>query len=185
MYLCYYYIIDKSKGKCDHCSIILGHELYTWGDDQDALPKVHDSPRKTELLSTVDVLSLDTGLWQCRPTTGHPHPGVQGYSVATIGEKLFFFGGHCGHDDCYHNTLSQLDPHSLTWRVHRDQRDGPMKKVWCGMIPLTSGELFIVGGEGPPPNNPQPNAKYHKVLVSDNTVRTNEQHLYNLSTGKL
>ena len=60
-----------------------------------------------------------------------------------------------------------------------------MKKYHCGIMSFTSeGEdhLFITGGYGPPPNNPQPNAEYLKEY--GNHVRTNEQHIYNISTGK-
>ena len=109
--------------------------------------------------------------------------------VQTSVYKLFFFGGNCGHGGCYHNNISQLDPDTLIWSNIAGgdhQPDGPMKKFRCGIMPFTSeleGEdhLFITGGYGPPPNNPQPNAEYSKYC--DN-VRTNEQHIYNISTGK-
>ena len=150
---------------------------------------MHSSKEKRKFLSNIDVLHLETGIWHNQPTTGDPHPGVRGYACTAIENKrkLFFFGGYCGHDDCCHNNISQLDPDTLIWSnvVGGDhQHDGPMKKYRCGTMPFTSeGEdhLFITGGLGPPPNNPQPNAEYSK---DGNDVRTNEQHIYNISTGK-
>ena len=155
-----------------------------WGGSQDELPSVHDSPRKTTLLSNIDILSLDTGLWQNKPTIGGPHPGVMGCSCINMGENIFFFGGYCGHDYCYRGHLSRLNLHSLIWSNYNiNSINRPMRKAYCGMLPLASEGLFIVGGEGPRPNNPQPNAEYYKV--GGDRVITNEQHVYNLSTGKL
>ena len=86
----------------------------------------------------------------------------------------------------FKTTCQELDSDTLTWSTgHQCDIDGPMKKGYCGMIPFYSeGEhyLFIIGGQGPPPNNPQPNAKYQKMT---NNVQTNEQHIYSISTGKL
>ena len=111
-------------------------------------------------------------------------------AIANVNEcKLFFFGGYCGHPGCYHNNISQLDPDTLTWSnvVGGDHRGWTYEeKSRCGIMPFTSeGEdhLFITGGFGPPPNNPQPNAEYSKENFG-NRVRTNEQHIYNISTGK-
>ena len=151
---------------------------------------MHSSKEKRKFLSNIDVLHLETGIWHNKPTTGDPHPGVSGYACTAIENKrkLFFFGGYCGHDYCYYNNISQLDPDTLIWSNIAGgdhQRDGPMKKSSCGIMPFTSeGEdhLFITGGSGTPPNNPQPNAKYSKLL--GDLVRTNEQHIYNISTGK-
>ena len=133
------------------------------------------------------MLHLDTGIWHNKPTTGDPHPGVIEYACTAIENKLFFFGGWCGHDDCYYNNISQLDTDTLKWSNLADgdhQHDGPMKKYRCGIMSFTSeGEdhLFITGGCGSFPDSPQPNAKYSKV---GKHVMTNEQHIYNISTGK-
>ena len=186
-----YYITDyyKPKGRSSHSSVVIGNKLYNWGGNQDGLPKVHSSEEKRKFLSNIDVLHLETGIWHNKPTTGDPHPGVIGYACTAIENKrkLFFFGGNCGHGGCYHNNISQLDPDTLIWSNIAGgdhQRDGPMKKSSCGIMPFTSegqDHLFITGGYGPPPNNPQPNAEYSKV---GNHVMTNEQHIYNISTGK-
>ena len=185
------YIIDyyKPKRRSGHSTIVIANKLYSYGGNQDGLPEVHNSDEKRRFMSNIDVLHLDTGIWRNHPTTGDPHPGVAGYACAVIGSKLKFFGGYCGHPGCFHNNMSELDCDTLTWNTVSDdhQRDGPMKKGYCGMIPFNSeGEhyLFIIGGHGPPPNNPQPNAKYHKPSGND-IVQTNEQHIYSISTGKL
>ena len=188
-----YYIIDyyKPKDRLDYSSVVIGNKLYNWGGGQVGLPKVHSSEEKSKFLINIDVLHLETGIWHNQPTTGNPHPGVIGYACTAIENKckLFFFGGFCGHDDCYHNNISQLDPDTLIWSNVVDgdhQCDGPMKKFRCGIMSFASegqDQLFITGGCGPPPNNPQPNAEYSKEKHG-NRVRTNEQHIYNISTGK-
>ena len=161
-----------------------------WGGNQDGLPEVHDSGDKIVFLSNIDVLHLDTGTWSNEPTTGYPHLGVDAYASTAIANKFLFFGGYCGHHDCFHNSISELDLDTLVWSklaANDHQRDGPMKKSDCGMMSFTiEGEhcLLVIGGLGPPPDNPQPNAQYHK-LFSSTRVRTNEQHIFNISTGKL
>ena len=57
------------------------HKLYNWGGCQDGLPGVHSSEEKRKFLSNIDVLHLETGIWQNKPTTGDPHPGVIGYML--------------------------------------------------------------------------------------------------------
>ena len=193
--MCYHYchyIIDhyKPKARRGHSTIVIGNRLYSWGGQQDGLPEVHDSEDKIVFLSNVDVLHLDTGIWHNEPTTGDPHLGVAGYASTAIKTKFLFFGGWCGHGYCCHNSISQLDLDTLMWSklVGNDhQRDGPMKKCDCGMISFASeGEhcLLVIGGFGPPPDNPQPNAQYNKGGPLSG-VRTNEQHIFNISTGKL
>ena len=187
MYTSVTIIIDcyRPEGKRYHSSIVIGNKLYHWGGRQ---PRALRTKEKT---TNIDVLHLDTGIWSNKTTTGDPHPGVRGYACTAIENKcrLFFFGGYCSYDDCYNN-ISQLDSETLIWTnlVGGDrQHDGPMKKYHCGIMPFSSeGEdhLFITGGIGPPPNKRQPNAEYCKVYYG-NYMRTNEQHIYNISTGML
>ena len=164
--------------------------MYSWGGYQDGLVEDHDSSEKKSFLSNIDVLHLDTGIWHKEATTGDPHIGVYGYACTVYdGNNLVFFGGYCGHDDCYHNNISRLklDHSTLAWSdmVQKDhQSDGPMKKAYCSILSFTSEEkdyLFVIGGQGPSPTNPQPNAEYHSVYGK---VVTNEQHLYSVITGK-
>lgn len=171
----------KPKPRRGHSSIVVGNKLYSWL----GLPRGHDSAKKD---SSVDVLHLDTGIWHNMPTTGDFHSGIQGYACTTIGNNLLFFGGYCGHDDCYHSNTSQLDSSTLIWSnlVCSDDQFGPMKKAYCGILSFTCSEghdyLFIIGGQGPPPRYRQDNAEYCELLMGD-SLRTNEQHLYNISTG--
>ena len=61
-----------------------------------------------------------------------------------------------------------------------------MKKAYGGMISLDFDEteyLFIVGGVGSTPTVHHPQFQYDQL--KDGRVCTNEQLLYNLSTGKI
>ena len=181
----YRYIIDyyKPSWRWRHSTIVIGNRLYCWGEVYD---EEDDRPLSSR---SIDVLHLDTGIWYNEPTTGDPHLGEAGHASTAIKTKLIFFGGLDNDNDRhFHNSISQLDLDTLMWSelVGNDhQRDGPMKKCNCRMMSFTSeGEhcLLIIGGFGPPPDNPQPNAQYH---VLGSRVITNEQHIYNISTGKL
>ena len=104
------------------------------------------------------------------------------------GDDLHFFGGHCGHRSCYHNGVHKLSTSSLQWAMlsPTTSEDGaPMKKAYCGMVAFKDGEeaiLFVVGGSGTTPSSRQPGAQYEEIFSG--CVRTNEQHMFTLSTSE-
>ena len=160
-----------------------------WGGVQVDLPTVHNNEMKRRYTSVIEIFNLPTGKWQQRPTTGNPPLGVRGYASAVVDNKILYFGGYCGHDKCYHNSLNSLCVDSLTWRElsPTNSHGGPMMKSNCGMVAVQfNGEdhLLVVGGWGPSINTShQRDAQYSKVSGFDR-IRTNEHHYYNLSIGK-
>ena len=119
-------------------------------------------------------------------TTGTPPLGVIGYAAAAIGNEIFYFGGYCGHEHCYHNSLFSfnvdtvnLEELSPTTTHHH----GPLMKYLCGMVPVQlDGEeyLVVIGGRGLSASNTctpkQPGAQYSYGVC-------NEIHYYKLSSG--
>ena len=89
----------------EHSTVRVGDYLYMWGGWQPGLPEVHDSEEKKSATSVMEVCDLSNGRWEQKPTTGTPPLGLYGYAAAVIGREIFFFGGHCGHGDCYHKVL--------------------------------------------------------------------------------
>ena len=154
-----------------------------WGGDQEDLPRVHNNEIKQKLTSVIEIFNLPTGRWQQRRTTGNPPLGGYGYASAVVDNKILYFGGYCGHGDCYHNSLNSLCIDSLIWRElsPTNSHGGPMMKRYCGMVAVQFNEedhLLVVGGSGPFNNTPrQRNAQYSDGF-------TNEHHYYNLSSGK-
>ena len=159
-----------------------------WAGLIDGLPQVHNSPGKRAFVSSVDVFHLENGDWVQQLTSGTPPLGVYGYACAAVGDELHYFGGDCGHIDCYHNGVHKLSTSSLQWVMlsPTTSEDGaPMKKAYCGMVAFKDGEediLFVVGGFGTTPSSRQPGAQYEKM--SRNIVNCNEQHMFTLSTSK-
>ena len=76
-----------------------------WGGWQPGLPRVHNNEKKKYMCSVMEVCHLETGRWEQKPTTGNPPLGVASYAAAAIGNEIFYFGGSCNHDECYHNSL--------------------------------------------------------------------------------
>ena len=73
----------------------------------------------------------------------------------------------------------------MNWTLLQPNNDSMMKKAYGGMISLDFDKteyLFIVGGLGSTPTVHHPQFQYDQR--KDGLVRTNEQLLYNLSTGK-
>ena len=171
----------------DHKAPVIGESLYLWAGDRVDLPAVHDFPPKRELVSTVDVFSFSTGQWFYQQMTrGTPPQGVIAYSCATSHSNIYYYGGWCGHDNCFYNSLNVLNTLNMNWTQERPNNDSMMKKGFGGMISLDFDKteyFFIVGGVGSTPTVHHPQFQYDRV--KSGRVRTNEQLLYNLSTGKI
>ena len=183
---CYYTGLYEFKGRAKHKAPVIGDSLYLWGGSQLDFPHVHDSPQKKQLVSSVEVFSFSTGQWSSQLTRGTPPQGVAGYSCATSHSNIYYYGGWCGHDYCYYNSLNVLNTLNMNWTLVQPNNDSMIKKGNGGMISLDFDEteyLFIVGGVGSTPTVHHPQFQYHQV--EDGRVCTNEQLLYNLSTGKI
>ena len=96
------------KGKAHHDTVVIGDVLYVWAGEEKDLPKVHDSEKKRQVTSNIKLFHLPSGQWSIKPTSGKPPLGVQGYSCSAVNDKIYYFGGYCSHDDCYHNSLNEL-----------------------------------------------------------------------------
>ena len=155
-----------------------------WGGDQPGLPKVHDSEEKKLMSSVMEVCHLPSGRWEQKPTTGTPPLGVRGYAAAAVGNEIFYFGGFCGHSDCFHNSLFSFNVDTFNWKElspTTSHHASPRMRRYCGMVAVQlDGEeyLVVIGGQGPSGNTTptQAGAQYSKG-------RCNEIHYYKLSSG--
>ena len=153
------------------------------------VPKVHDSPVKREFLSSVDVFQSDCGDWIRRETSGIPPLGVVGYCCAAVGGSLYYFGGFCGHDKCFHNSVHKLSTLSLQWMMlspSTPESGAPMGKHSSGMVAFRDGEediLCVAAGFGLTPSHRQPGAQYKTDDYGSDLC--NEQHMFSLTTSEL
>ena len=170
-----------------HQTVLVGNKIYTWAGVVGGLPKVHDSPEKRQMISSVEVFQTESGDWVSQPTSGAPPLGVCGYGCTAVGETLHFFGGYCDHGDCYHNSVHSLSTSSLHWvelSPTTSEGGAPMKKGYFGMVAFNDGGedfLYVVAGYGPNPSYRQPGVQYEAAGLR---VRCNEQHLFSLSTSE-
>uniref|UniRef100_A0A1X7TG13 Death domain-containing protein n=1 Tax=Amphimedon queenslandica TaxID=400682 RepID=A0A1X7TG13_AMPQE len=158
-----------------------------WGGEQYDLPAVHNNEAKKSMCSVVEVCHVPTGTWVQKPTTGDPPLGIGQYAAAVSRNETFIYGGGCGHDECYHNSLYSFNVDTFNWKElsPTTSHHGPMMKGACGMVTLHINDedyLAVIGGWGPLHNNtpPQPGAKYSGTHVQ----YCNEVHMYRLKTGK-
>ena len=100
---------------------------------------------------------------------------------------MYYFGGWCRHDYCFHNNITQLDTVSLQWR-ELEQTDAArlvMRRGSGGMISFEHDgvhHLLMIGGAGSKPAVQLPHYKY--IQLSTGYWRTNEHSIYNLSSSK-
>ena len=178
----------EPAGRHYHSTAVAGDHLCLCAGHQDGMPEVHDSAEKRQFFSSVEVFDVNTGCWEQRTTNGTPPLGVWGYSCVAVRNELHYFGGHCGHGGCYHNSVHTLSTSTLQWRMlalSTTEDGAPMQKSCCGMVHFTDGEedlLYVVGGKGRAvPSSPQHGAQYQKY---GDGVFTNEQHIFSLSTSE-
>ena len=168
-----------------HSNILIGDNVYIWGGYRPDLLLVHDSPQKRQFTSSITVYNVLQSSLDTRQTTGTPPNGIMGYSSCCIGEDIYYFGGNCKDNDCYHNSLFVLNTKSHKWR-EIDCDDGPMKKFGCGMIHFSiNGEdyLLVIGGSGPVLAHDTPDQ--YKYIPDPNIPSlcfTNEVHIMCVSS---
>ena len=184
--------LREPAGRYQHNTAVVENQLYLWGGYQRGMPQVHDSAEKRQFYSSVEVFDVNTGCWEQRTTRGTPPLGVWGYSCVAVRNELHYFGGKCGHSGgCYHNSVHTLSTSTLQWRMlapSTTEGGAPMQKYCCGMVHFTYGEedlLYVVGGWGhAAPSLPQRGAQYQPTGYDSGDVRTNEQHIFSLSTSE-
>ena len=180
----------EPAGRHEHGTAVVKNQLYLWGGNQKGMPAVHDSAEKRQFFSSVEVFDVNTGYWEQLTTSGIPPLGVRGFACVAVRNDLpHYFGGYCGHGDCYHNSVHTLSTSTLQWRImspSTTEGGAPMEKQRCGMVHFTDGEedlLYVVGGVGHAvPSSPQHGAQYHQSVFG--SVHTNEQHIFSLSKSE-
>ncbi|XP_011406985.2 PREDICTED: rab9 effector protein with kelch motifs-like [Amphimedon queenslandica] len=183
------------KWRTEHTTAVVGEALYCWGGDQEGFDGSHDSPTKRQCTSAIDSFNLLSGVWSSQPTRGTPPLGIIGVSCTTINNNIYYFGGWCGHGSCYHNSLNCLDTLTLQWKeLQPTNNNSVTKRGYGGMIVMGSeGEpqqLLVIGGIA----SVSTITHYHHQFEYDSSMimipglddhlSTNEQNIYNLSSGK-
>ena len=163
---------------------MIGHNLYLFGGFQ--VPSVHDNDEKRRLTSQIAIFNITSGVWNFRSTSGNAPLGVKGYLCTSINDKIYYFGGWCHHDICYHNSLNELDISTFTWSQLQSTNDSitVMKRGYGGIMSSEqSGQhrLLFIGGHGSPPSIQLTQAQYYQL--PNGRVSTNEQNIFDLATG--
>ena len=184
---CLYFTgIYQLGGIAGHSAPVVGDSVFVWGGNRPDLPLVHNSPQKRKLLSTIDRLEFRTGRWSSHVTRGTSPPlGAMGYFCTTRNTNMFFFGGHCGVEMCFHNDVNSFNSLTYEWSNIIPTSDAVMKRGSGGMVCMESmgtEYLFMIGGTGSTPTTYQ--SQYQYIQMISGRIRTNEQNLLNLSTSK-
>ena len=184
--------VHEPAPRVGHTPLLVGTNLYLWGGQcgmDGTIPRVHDTNDKRQFFSCVDVFQSDCGDWIQQVTSGTPPLGVSRYCCAAVGDSLYYFGGSCGHHNCYHNSVHKLSTLSFQWMMlspsTSESHEAPMRKIDSGMVAFRDGEediLCVVAGRGHTPSFHQPGAQYETIEAGQ--VRCNEHHMFSLSISE-
>ena len=174
--------------RTEHTTVVINHTLYSWGGDQNDLPELHDNEEKKKLICSIDLFHLPTLTWERRSTTGTPPVGVRSYACSNISNNIFYYGGSCKHDDCYHDNLYELNSLNNNWRevVNSTPDNVPMKKIRSRMISFKFNEkynLLLYGGYAPVPVTTHSHSQYIPHPNIPNYCITNEAHMMCVTTS--
>ncbi len=165
------------REKLYHSSITIGNSAIVWGGYEPGLPLVHDSPEKTQLNSTLSKYDYLTSSWSKEKTTGSPPNALLLYSSCALDGNVYYFGGMCKFDECFHNDLFVLQPASNKWDKLACGGDNPIRKAGSGMIPFKMDGrqgILVTGGYGPTPTNPPQHSQYISHSSDKSLCYTNE-----------
>ena len=127
---------------------------------------------------------MQKSVWQEKHTSGSPPLGVCACGFAVVGKKVVTYGGYCGHDYCWHNSLHELDTTTLQWKelAPSDAEGAPMKKSDCGVVVYSRDgkkQLYVLGGFGDLQTATfQPGAEYVNLAKYPDYACTNELHCF-------
>ena len=152
------------------------------------MPFEHDSDKKRNLTSFVEIFDIPSLSWSRVPTVGIPPAAVIGYSCASISDTVYYFGGQCKPLDCYHNNVLAFSTTGNKWNkiLYTDAKNTPMKKAGSGMISFSSNKedyLLTIGGFGPTPATIPSHSVYIPSSTLPNTMYTNEAHVLCVSSS--
>ena len=179
-----------SPGKrVGHTSCKVGDEIILWAGSNPFLPQVHDNKKKREHLSLVHVFDIPSNKWRNEKTVGISPLGACSYFCTPVVSNIYYFGGWCYHDRCYHNSLFELkNDRCFRWKElsPTNRRHCVMSRGSSKMVSFQFNNesiLMIIGGSGPTPLIKQPNVEYHEI--SNGFTSTNECNLFFLESSKL
>ena len=174
--------------RTEHSTVVINNVLHCWGGDQADLPYVHANEEKKKFISSIDLFHLPTLTWERRSTTGTPPVGVKDYACTKVDNQIFYNGGRCKPDDCYHNNLYEFNSLTNNWRevINSTPDNVPMKKIYCGMISFKINgkyNLLVLGGYGPVPVTTHSHSQYITLPNNPNRCITNEAHMMCVTTS--
>ena len=174
--------------RTSHSTVVIKDSIYCWGGNQKNLPMVHDNEDKRQIASFVNIFHLPTFQWERKLTIGNPPSGMMFYACTNLEKNIFYFGGCCKADDCFHNNLYKLNSLTNEWEeidsITPDNE--PMRKRSCGMMSYSANRkdnLLLFGGFGPIPTIKQIQFQYVPLSNNPNLCYTNEVHIMCVSAS--
>ena len=161
-----------------HCAAAVGRKCYLWG----GMGRDISESGKRKFASTIEIFDPYLETWQKHPTTGDPPPGLYDAACTSLLNSLYWFGGWDGWS--FYNSLHRLDTTTLEWTElqHQNEAEGPMRKIWCGMVSFSQDQLAIFGGLGCLTTSPiQSGANFVKDPSDHEMGWSNELHVFDIT----
>ena len=140
-----------------------------------------------EKATTMGVYNPKNESWTLQQTVGSIPLGMYYGSCATLGNRLYSFGGY--NKSSLFNNLNQLSLKTFQWSQIQPKNDPsstecPIRKVGCGLVAVDDETLGCFGGYGTDPTKVLSGSTFIRDKRYTNTQGwTNEFHLFNVQSG--
>lgn len=167
------------------CLCVVEDKLYRWRGDVTVY--------RPQWIDQLEELNLSTGRWsrydvRSRDPDGGIPPAFTAPACVAMNGRMYLFGGFgsvvFGFPKTYYRDVYELDLDSFTWQHLRafNEREGPIEKYLCGMIPYEDEMLLIFGGFGVKANGiPLQKGAEYQMNEDLNGMWTNEMHLFHVT----
>ena len=146
----------EPSGRDSCVSATIDSKVFVWGGEL-------TDDKDTSHLKNIYILDNLKENWISKSTTGEHPRGYKSCCSAQSGNVLYVYGGYYENEEDT-GSLFSLNLDILSWReLSPHVHDGPSKKFGGGMV--VQGDKIILFGGG------------------SDEGRTNELHIFNLSTG--
>ena len=160
-----------------HLAATVGRKTYLWG----GRTKDFSEKSREKLGSVVETFDPYLEQWEQQPTKGAPPPGLYNGACASLMDSMYICAGT--DEINYYSSLHQLNTTTLKWSesLQQNPKDGPMRKVGCGMISYNDDTLALFGGFGISSSELQSVIKSRQF--PDGRRWTDEFHLFDIKKG--
>lgn len=143
-----------------HTTVVRGKKLYLFGGvipvfDENNTQKEFPKHKRYTSCTEVAIYDVDSKEWVTLTTAGIAATMVENAACCLRGDNVFMFGGWDGRT--HSNKMLMFNFETLSWREIPSSNESffPTPRAGHSMTPISDGNFFLFGGQGPSSTKPE------------------------------